>query len=162
MDSQGIPVRRTSYRSAKRYLPLCDRSHSLRSTESLFPGIARTRRVRDSAPNLRDLHPPDVAGRTTKDEQFAADLAQVIREVAPDEYRISRDDRGAGFAFGLERLAEVCVARLVPSSVERLVGRAGRRHRDVQDRHPPRRPVLHPGGIGTATLAATAIRGPGK
>ena len=38
----------------------------------------------------------------------------------------------------------------VPSSVEPLVGRVERRHHDVQDRHPPRRPVPHPGGISTA------------
>jgi len=31
---------------------------------------------------------PDVAAGTTKDEQFAADLAQVIRGTAPDEYRV--------------------------------------------------------------------------
>jgi predicted AAA+ superfamily ATPase len=31
---------------------------------------------------------PDVATSTTKDEQFAADLAQVIRGTAPDEYRV--------------------------------------------------------------------------
>src|SRR4051794_7925845 len=30
----------------------------------------------------------DVAAGTTKDEQFAADLAQVIRGTAPDEYRV--------------------------------------------------------------------------
>jgi hypothetical protein len=68
----------------------------------------------------------------------------------PDEYRISRDDRGGGFAFGLERLAEVCAARPVPSSVEPPVGRVERRHHDVQDRQPPYRPVPHSGGISTA------------
>jgi predicted AAA+ superfamily ATPase len=31
---------------------------------------------------------PDVASGATKDEQLAADLAQVIRGTAPDEYRI--------------------------------------------------------------------------
>jgi predicted AAA+ superfamily ATPase len=31
---------------------------------------------------------PDVAAGTTKDEQFAADLAQFIRGTAPDEYRV--------------------------------------------------------------------------
>jgi predicted AAA+ superfamily ATPase len=31
---------------------------------------------------------PDVAAGTTKDEQFTADLAQVIRGTAPDEYRV--------------------------------------------------------------------------
>src|SRR4051794_6477830 len=31
---------------------------------------------------------PDVKAGTTKDEQFAADLAQVIRGTAPDEYRV--------------------------------------------------------------------------
>ena len=30
----------------------------------------------------------DVEAGTTKDEQFAADLAQVIRGTAPDEYRV--------------------------------------------------------------------------
>ena len=31
---------------------------------------------------------PDVAAGTTKDESFDADLAQVIRGTAPDEYRV--------------------------------------------------------------------------
>ena len=31
---------------------------------------------------------PDVAAGTTRDNQFAGDLAQVIRGTAPDEYRV--------------------------------------------------------------------------
>jgi hypothetical protein len=31
---------------------------------------------------------PDVAAGTTRDEQFAADLAQVIRGTAPEVYRV--------------------------------------------------------------------------